>query len=86
MKKKARISGIVSYKNEKDQTLRIPVQNCWIEEKDDDDIDIKNWTKKYGANVVAVIYWKDPSGQERETRLDDMEHSHYISTKHIVIL
>ena len=86
MKKKARISGIVSYKNEKDQTLRIPIQNCWIEEKYDDDIDIKNWTKKYGANVVAVIYWKDSSGQERETRLDDMEHSHYISTKHIVIL
>ncbi|SDY67539.1 hypothetical protein SAMN04515617_1199 [Collimonas sp. OK242] len=72
MKKSARIRNTVSYVNEKNQRINVPLGPCEIEEYPS------------SSKIAARIWWTDKD-VENMTDLSDAEWAHYKSTKAFVI-
>ena len=69
--KAARVSGTVSYLNEKNQRVPVPHGQCEFCDHDG-----------YGP---FILRW-EANGQKHQIELSDIEYSQYISTKQFVLL
>ena len=74
MRQLARISGTVTYPNERNQRLGIPHGRCEIEEF------------PHADNPAARIWWTDADGVEQTTDLTLIEWAQYKQNKDFVIL
>lgn len=65
MTRKARISGVVTFLNDKGQRLEIPHQTC----------ELDDGFKGLGP---FILIWKDKDGSTHQTELSEQEYAHYV--------